>query len=90
MCLQVKNNGIYFLTASGIAGRKKGLLVYAWCLMSNHVHLVVGARHKDTSDILRDFKKFTSKQIIRAIAENQKESRRDWMLEIFRKAGTPK
>lgn len=67
--------------------QQKGLLVHAWCLMSNHVHLVISAANNDTSDILRDFKKFTSKQIIKAIEENQQESRREWMLEIFRKAG---
>jgi REP element-mobilizing transposase RayT len=67
--------------------KEKGLLVHAWCLMSNHVHLVVSAVNNDTSNILRDFKKFTSKKIISAIIENKQESRRDWMLEIFKKAG---
>ena len=55
--------------------------------MSNHLHLVVSAKNEDLSDILRDFKKFTSKQIIEAIINNKQESRRDWMLDIFRKAG---
>lgn len=36
------------------------------------------------SDILRDFKKFTSKAIIKQIEEP--ESRREWMLEPFAKA----
>lgn len=67
--------------------KEKGLLVHAWCVMSNHVHLVLSANNNDTSEILRDFKKFTSKQIIKEITENHLESRRDWMLEIFRKAG---
>lgn len=66
----------------------KGLAVYAWCLMSNHVHLVVSAVNFDTSDILRDFKKFTSKQIIEAIKNNPKESRKEWMLQIFANAGS--
>ena len=55
--------------------------------MSNHVHLVVSAAHHDTSDILRDFKKFTSKQILKAIEEHQGESRKEWMLKIFAAAG---
>jgi putative transposase len=62
--------------------------VHAWCIMSNHVHLIISAKNNDVSDILRDFKKFTSKQIIKAIDTNEQESRREWMLEIFRKAGT--
>jgi len=32
--------------------------------MSNHVHLIATAKNEDLSDILRDFKKFTSKKII--------------------------
>jgi putative transposase len=67
--------------------KEKGLLMHAWCIMSNHVHLVVSAKNNDTSDILRDFKKFTSKEIIKVIAVNEQESRREWMLELFKKAG---
>ena len=67
--------------------KEKGLILYSWCLMSNHIHLVVRATNNDTSDILRDLKKFTGRQIVKAISENQKESRRAWMLGIFKKAG---
>lgn len=67
--------------------QERGLLLHAWCLMSNHIHLVVSAKNNDTSDILRDFKKFTSKQIIKAIETNKQESRRDWMLQIFKQQG---
>lgn len=57
--------------------KNKGLKIYSWCVMSNHVHLVVAAEHHDTSDILRDFKKFTAKTLIRAIQENPVESRKE-------------
>lgn len=67
--------------------QQKGMNWYAWCLMSNHPHLIISSRSGDLSGLLRDFKKFTSKQIITAIEENMKESRRGWMLEIFRKQG---
>lgn len=65
----------------------KGLQIYSWCIMSNHVHLVVAAANHDTSAILRDFKKFSAKAIIRAIRENPAESRQEWMLAIFNKMG---
>lgn len=68
--------------------QQKGLKIHAWCIMSNHVHLVISAANNNVSDILRDFKKFTSKQIIKAIEENDKESRREWMLTIFRETGS--
>ena len=64
----------------------KGLQIYSWCIMSNHVHLLIGADHCDTSDILRDFKKFTAKAILKAIKENPRESRW-WMLALFKKKG---
>ncbi|MCC7402180.1 MAG: transposase, partial [Chitinophagaceae bacterium] len=60
--------------------KEKGLVLYAWCIMSNHVHFIVSAENNDTSEILRDFKKFTSKQIIAAIEKNEQESRKAWML----------
>ena len=66
---------------------EKGLLLHCWCIMSNHVHLILSAKNHDLSDILRDFKKYTSKQIIKAIEGNRQESRREWMLKIFRAQG---
>jgi putative transposase len=67
---------------------KKGLVIYAWCLMSNHIHMVIGKSVKgpELPEIVRDFKKFTSVQICRAIEENDRETRREWMLNIFRNA----
>ena len=66
---------------------KKGLAIHAWCIMPNHLHLIVSAkRSTGLSDIMRDFKKFTSAEI-RAIENNFKESRKSWMLWIFSKAG---
>lgn len=68
--------------------KEKGLLLYAWVIMSNHVHLIAAARdgHR-LQDIIRDLKKYTSKQILKAIAEHPGESRKEWMLRMFREAG---
>ena len=52
--------------------------------MTNHVHLIIRAGNGYfLSDILRDYKKFTSKAIIKAITENSKESRKEWLLKQF-------
>jgi REP element-mobilizing transposase RayT len=67
--------------------QEKGLLLHCWCIISNHLHLVISTRNENLSDVLRDFKKYTSKQIIKAISKNKQESRREWMLEIFRREG---
>ena len=65
--------------------KNKGLEIYAWVIMTNHIHLII--RAKDgciLQDILRDFKKFTSKAIIQAISENPIESRKEWLLRGFK------
>ena len=61
--------------------------MHCWCIMSNHVHMISSAINNDLSDILRDFKKFTSKKIIMAIQNNKHESGWDCMLKIFKEAG---
>jgi putative transposase len=63
---------------------QKGLVLYAWCIMSNHVHLIVSAQNSNLSDILRDLKTYTSKKIISAIEDHAGESRKEWMLSIFK------
>ena len=40
------------------------------------------------SDIIRDLKKFTSKQIIQSIAKKPRESRKEWLLAMFSNART--
>ncbi len=66
---------------------EKGLELYAWVIMSNHIHLVAASKHGfDLSDTMRDFKKFTSKQITSAIL-TENESRKEWMINRFEYAG---
>ena len=63
--------------------QQNGLEVHAYCLMSNHLHLLVAATHPTVlPDIIRDFKKHTNKQIKKLI-NLENESRRDWMLYRF-------
>ena len=63
----------------------KGLDIYAWVLMTNHLHMIVGVSGAASiGDVLRDFKKFTSKGIVKAIQENEQESRQEWLLNRFR------
>lgn len=66
--------------------QNKGLEIYAYCIMSSHLHLLCKATNGFIlSDVIRDFKKFTSKKIIQTIIE-EPESRRKWMLDYFKKA----
>ncbi len=65
----------------------KGLIVYGWIIMPNHVHMLIGTEKEKMQDILRDLKKFTSRNILKAIIENPMESRKEWMLWMFKRAG---
>ncbi|WP_281615859.1 transposase [Flammeovirga sp. SubArs3] len=68
--------------------KEKGLIVHAYVIMSNHVHLIISSKGKvKLESIVRDLKKFTSKSIIKSIQENISESRRDWMLWMFERTG---
>ena len=63
----------------------KGLVIYAFVIMSNHMHVIARASQnsKGLSAIIRDFKRHTSRKLIDSILNNRKESRKDWMLKVF-------
>ena len=61
----------------------KHLEIYGYVIMSNHIHLLVKSGIGNLSGALRDFKSFTSKQILKEIEEGN-ESRRNWMLITFK------
>ena len=65
----------------------RGLLLYSWCLMTNHIHLIAGVNPGIAiNDIMRDFKKFTSRTISNEIRIG-KDSRKKWILNMFRFVG---
>ena len=67
--------------------KNKGLKLFAWCLMTNHIHMVCTTDPPfRMSDFVRDFKKFTAKAVLNDI-KSLPESRRDWMLYRFEFAG---
>ncbi|MDX9769985.1 MAG: transposase [Bacteroidales bacterium] len=67
--------------------REKGMEIFAWCIMTNHVHLVFRSINGQKPELLLgDFKRFTSKAVVNAIRENQRESRKEWLLERFKRA----
>ena len=66
--------------------KHKGLEIYAYVLMPSHLHMMCCAKEGfELPGIIRDFKKFTSKKIIQNI-EEEPESRREWILELFSRA----
>ena len=67
----------------------KGLILYSYIIMSNHMHLIAAAREETSglSGIIRDFKRATSKEILIWIRDNPKERRRDWLDLVFKYHG---
>lgn len=66
----------------------KGLILNAFVIMTNHVHLIARAANKDFTlgDIVRDYKKHTHKTMMEII-QSDVESRRLWMLHQFKYYG---
>lgn len=65
--------------------KNKGMILYSYVIMSNHIHMIVQSNEGKLSDLIRDFKKYTSKTILEKI-KTEKESRREWVLERFKLA----
>lgn len=63
----------------------KGLKIHGYVIMLDHVHLLVSSEN-NLSDIVRDFKSYTSKQILGLLKRKNEEL----MLEIFSMAASKK
>ena len=65
--------------------REKGLVLHAYVIMSNHVHLIASVKsdNLDLSNIIRDLKRFTAREIYKQVKEDKSESRREWLLDRF-------
>ena len=64
--------------------KNKALSVFAYVIMPSHIHLIVRRYEGLLSDWLRDFKSYTAKQIIKEIENGGYESRKEWLLHLFK------
>jgi REP element-mobilizing transposase RayT len=88
--IDVFTRDIYFscITASlDYCRKEKGMEIYGYCIMLSHVHLIFRSSFGDPSSLIRDFKGFTSRKMLKIIEENPQESRKEWLLWMFEKAG---
>ncbi len=66
------------ITASLTFSRQqKGLRLYAYVILDNHLHLAVSA--DNLSQVIRDFKRHTAKEILAAASQENKQ----WLLKQF-------
>ncbi|WP_408023951.1 REP-associated tyrosine transposase [Tenacibaculum sediminilitoris] len=67
--------------------KEKGMELYCYCFMPSHVHFIFRSTNEQPSGLLRDFKRHTSKKVIEIIKDNPQESRKEWLLWMFERAG---
>ena len=67
--------------------KNKGMEIYGYCIMPSHIHLIFRSSLGDPSGLIRDFKGFTSRKMLTIIEENPQESRKEWLLWMFDRAG---
>jgi putative transposase len=67
--------------------QEKGLEIYGWCIMPSHVHMIIGSKKERLENIVRDMKKHTSLTLKTIINSNNFESRKEWMMWMFERAG---
>jgi REP element-mobilizing transposase RayT len=66
--------------------KNKGMEIHAWCIMTSHVHLIFRSIENQKLELLLgDFKRFTSRNVTKAIRENPRESRKEFLLDYFKK-----
>ena len=64
--------------------QREGLEIYTYVIMTNHLHLIVRRQDEALKELLGRFKSYTAKKIVTAIESNEQESRREWLLYMFR------
>ncbi|MFY0602055.1 MAG: transposase [Cyclobacteriaceae bacterium] len=69
--------------------QNKELEIYAYVIMPSHIHMIARRKNGLMSDLIRDIKSYTAKEIVRFVSEDSRESRKtglatQWLLHMFR------
>lgn len=65
--------------------KNKGMVLHAYVIMSNHMHMVVQSSNGDLSGLINDFKRYVAKTIVKDLKADH-GSRSEWMLARFKLA----
>jgi len=68
--------------------KESGMEIYCWCIMPSHLHLIFRDQQNHPELLLGRFKSYTSKMLQKEIALNVSESRKEWMLWMFKRAAS--
>ena len=91
--IDVFTRQIYFnvlVNSINYCRKEKGMELYCYCFMPSHIHLIFRSSNDKPMELLRDFKRYTSKLLINEITNNPQESRKEWLLWMFKRAGNKK
>ena len=81
-----KRNAEVIIESLTYCQQKKGLELFAYVLMPSHLHLIARVQQGRLADVLRDLKSYTAKRLLAMIGEEPGESRREWLMRLFREA----
>ena len=70
--------------------KNKGLELFCCCIMPNHVHMIFRSKNEDPSGLIRDFKGYTSRMLVKTIKDNPRESKKEYLLKMLEEAGLTK
>ena len=65
----------------------KDLEIYGWCIMTSHMHMILGSRGRKLDKTVGEMKSFTSTNLKDAIRNHTGESRKEWMIWMMERAG---
>lgn len=61
----------------------RNLFVYEYVLMPSHLKMIAQAEKRHLSKVLRDFKVYTAREILKSISESPDENRKEWLMRLF-------
>lgn len=63
----------------------KGLHLHAYVIMPNHLHMIISASDSNPSDTMRDFKRYTSKQISDLLVQTRSQRLLNYFSSVARR-----
>jgi putative transposase len=61
----------------------KELQIFEYVVMPSHIHMICRRKEGLLSELLKEFKSFTAKEILKLIDSNPQESRKEWLMYMF-------
>lgn len=61
--------------------------MYSWCIMSSHIPMIIGSEGEKMENIMQGIKSVTSRNLKNTIKENDRESRKEWLMWMMERAG---